>query len=403
MDLHIGEWISYLTRWTHLIAGISWIGSSFYFMWLDSSLEEPDDAARARNPDLEGSLWMTHSGGFYEVQRKRIGPGRMPKVLHWFKYEALFTWISGVFLLSIAYHVNAAGFMVDPSVSSVTPGQAVPLSVALIIASWFLYDSIWQFLGGRRPGIATAFSVFLAGGIAVAFCHLLAGRAAFIHFGALLGTWMVANVWVRILPAQQKMIDATAEGRAPDLALSAQAKRRSVHNTYMTFPVLFMMISNHYPHVTSGSLNWINLLLLTVLGASIRHVMVAKEGEGAWAAAPALGSLLALGLVSSGLGRVPLDGVTSAADAAPVHFKTAHSIITSRCVACHAEKPAIATYGPSPGGVRFDSPERIKSYAERIKFRAVLTRTMPLANQTGITDEERRTLGAWVDQGAKLE
>ncbi len=389
----MGDWLGYLIRWIHLITGISWIGSSFYFMWLDAALERPESG----KTDVEGYLWMVHSGGFYEVERKKIGPGSMPKTLHWFKYEALFTWISGISLLGVAYYHQAAAFMIDPAVSQLSPGTAVALSAATLFVSWFVYDGLWQSpIGKKAPQLASALSLIFAGALAFTFCKYLAGRAAFIHVGAMFGTWMVANVWVRILPAQQKMIDATKEGRTPDYALSGHAKRRSVHNTYMTFPVLFMMLSNHYPHTYSGSLNWVILLLLVILGASIRHVMVAKQGK--WAIAPAAASVVALAALAASPSPQASKDLGP-----PVAFKDAQAIITSRCVACHAQEPAIKTFGPAPGGVHFDSAERIRALAARIRFRVVETKTMPLANMTQITEEERATLGRWIDQGAKIE
>ena len=369
-------------------------------MWLDAHLEAPAVA----KSDVEGELWMVHSGGFYEVERKRIGPGRMPKTLHWFKYEALFTWISGAFLLGLVYYLNAAAYLIDPSTSQLSPGTAVGVGIGAIAASWFIYDGIWQFIGFKNSKLATVLSVLLAGSIAFEFCRLFTGRAAFIHVGAMFGTWMVANVWVRILPAQQKMIDATEQGRTPDYALSGHAKRRSVHNTYMTFPVLFMMLSNHYPMAYANGYNWLILLLLIVLGAGIRHVMVAKNGTGRWAVIPSAAALIGLVAVAGGI----LSGATPTSDGtlvmgAHVSFKQAQAVINTRCVECHSLHPTITNFGPTPGGIQFDSPERIRSLAERIKVRAVVTKTMPLANMTHISDEERDTLGRWIDQGAHTD
>jgi len=397
LDFHLSDWAAYLIRWVHLITGISWIGSSFYFMWLDAALEKPLE----NKPDVEGELWMVHSGGFYEVERKKITSANMPKTLHWFKYEALFTWISGIALLGVAYYLNASAYLVDPMVAELSPTQAVGGSIAALALSWFIYDGVWQSsIGKKNPGVATAISLILAGGFAYLFCKYLSGRAAFIHMGAMFGTWMVANVWVRILPAQQKMVDATREGRTPDYAHSGHAKRRSVHNTYMTFPVLFMMLSNHYAHTYSGPWNWVMLILLILFGASVRHVMVAKSGKGKWAAVPAAASLLGLVTLSSlgsGTGAGPSMGGPS------VRFAEAHAVIQGRCVSCHAKDPAIKTFGPMPGGVSFETPERIQSLAARIKFRVVDTKTMPLANLTKITEEERGILARWIEQGARID
>ncbi|MBS1963319.1 MAG: urate hydroxylase PuuD [Bdellovibrionales bacterium] len=397
IDLHFGDWSAYLVRWIHLITGISWIGSSFYFMWLDAALEKPV----ANKPDVEGELWMVHSGGFYEVERKKITAANMPKTLHWFKYEALFTWTSGICLLGIVYYGNASAYMIDPSVANLTPAQAVGGSLAALAISWFLYDGLWQTVGKSKPGLATGVSLAIAAAFAFLFCHFLSGRAAFIHMGAMFGTWMVANVWVRILPAQQKMIDATREDRPVDYAHSGHAKRRSVHNTYMTFPVLFMMLSNHYAMTYSGQKNYVMLILLILFGASVRHVMVAKEGKGTWAAIPAAISLLALVALSSQFTRPVGDATASVGP--PVPFSDVHAIIQSRCVSCHSKDPVIKTFGPMPGGISFETNERIHSLAARIKFRAVITKTMPMANMTKITEEERTTLGRWIDQGAKVD
>ena len=400
LDIHFGDWTAYLVRWVHLITGISWIGSSFYFMWLDAALEKP----AVPKPDVEGELWMVHSGGFYEVERKKITAGNMPKTLHWFKYEALFTWISGVCLLGIAYYGNPSAYMVDPAVANLTPVQAVGGSIVALTLSWFIYDGLWQLVGKKQPGVATVVSLLLAAAFAFLFCHYLSGRAAFIHMGAMFGTWMVANVWVRILPAQQKMIDATRENRTPDYAHSGHAKRRSVHNTYMTFPVLFMMLSNHYAMTYSGSRNWIMLILLILFGASVRHIMVAKEGKGKWAVAPAILTLLGLVTLAADRGPSSSPGISGSTAAGPaVAFKDVHAIIQSRCVSCHAKDPVIKNFGPMPGGVSFETNERIQSLAPRIKFRAVVTKTMPLANMTQITEEERNTLGRWIEQGAKVD
>ena len=407
--MHFADWAGYLIRWFHVIAGISWIGSSFYFMWLDAYLEKPETL----KPDVEGELWMVHSGGFYEVERKRIGAGRMPKTLHWFKYEALFTWISGAFLLGIVYYMNASAYMIAPG-SRITPHEAVLIGVGTIALSWFVYDGIWQLLGQKLPRLATALSVALAGGLAFFFCEIFTGRAAFIHVGAMFGTWMVANVWVRILPAQQKMIDATQQGRTPDYALSGHAKRRSVHNTYMTFPVIFMMISNHYAVAYGGPWNWAILFCLVVFGACTRHVMILKDRpeskKTGKSFAPALTAAVLSAIAAAGMILIAADvGSTGSATAeasrarARVPFQQVQAIIDNRCVKCHSIHPQITTFGPTPGGIQFDSPQRIKSLAERIKLRAVVTKTMPFNNLTGITEQERETLGRWVDQGAHID
>jgi len=402
LNLHLQDWLNLLVRWTHLITGISWIGSSFYFMWLDSHLTVSETPDAAHKKDVEGELWMVHSGGFYQVERKKIGPGTMPKVLHWFKYEALFTWMSGMFLLGIVYYLTGGIYLIDPAVAPISFARAASIGIGSLVVTWFVYDLLWQTVGKRFEGIATTLTLALGGITAYGLCHALSGRAAFIHFGAILGTIMVANVWVRILPSQQKMIDATKEGRSPDFTLSGHAKKRSVHNSYMTFPVLFMMLSNHYPNAYAHSSNWIVLLLLVLLGASIRHAMIGKNGSGQWAAAPAVSVLLVL-IFMTATPLTPPPDAHAKVEVARVTFHQVRQVIDQRCVSCHSTKPKDQSFGPSPGGVIFAANERIRDLAARIKERAVDTKTMPLGNKTGMTDDERKLLGRWIEEGATLE
>jgi uncharacterized membrane protein len=394
MTAHLGDWLNLLLRWAHLIAGIAWIGSSFYFIWLDSKLTAPAPL-RER---VEGEVWMVHSGGFYLVERRRLGPGRMPPVLHWFKWEAAITWITGIALLAIVYYLSGGVFLVDPAVSSIGVGQAIALAVALLVVSWFGYDALWNSRVAEREGAATGLSLALLAGVVFGLCRALSGRAAFIHVGAMLGTLMVANVWLRILPAQQRMIDATAAGREADYTEGERAKRRSVHNTYMTYPVLFIMLSNHFPATYGHRLNWLILALLIVAGAAVRHAMVAGASprSGRWALVSALASLAVV--VGLTVPRRP----AAATGAGAVFFAEAREIINRRCLSCHSAYPTDGAFTTAPLGVTFDTPEQIANRAERIRARAVETRTMPLANQTGMTDRERDALARWIALGAPL-
>ncbi|MBI3555066.1 MAG: urate hydroxylase PuuD [Deltaproteobacteria bacterium] len=389
------EWLNLFVRWIHLIAGISWIGSSFYFMWLDAHIAEPEHPREG----VEGELWMVHSGGFYQVEKRLIRPGEMPKILHWFKWEATFTWLSGFVLLGIVYYTTGGMYLVDPAVSSLSPGAASAIGLGLLVSAWFIYDLIFQSPLGKTGKAASAVSIFLIIGVAYGLCHLFSGRAAYIHVGAMFGTLMVLNVWVRILPAQQAMIDATKEGRKPDYSLGLAAKRRSVHNTYMTFPVLFIMLSNHYPMTYAHPMNWVVLLLLVGAGAGVRHYMVAKDRRAVWILLPVGAALLALFVMTA---PQPTPAVGSGAGPA-VPFTSAYAVISSRCFACHSSHPTDDIFKVAPNGVTFDSPERVKALAPRIRERVVVLKTMPLANKTGISQEERDLLGRWIDGGAKLE
>jgi uncharacterized membrane protein len=391
---HLAEWLNLALRLFHLIAGIMWIGSSFYFVWLDSSLEKPDPP----KPDVEGELWMVHSGGFYSVEKRLIRPGQMPKILHWFKYEALFTWISGIFLLGIVYYLGDGIQLIDPATARITYVQAVGISLGLIVVSWLVYDLLWKFVGPKLPGVCTAISLALLGGVIWGLCQVFTGRAAYIHVGAILGTIMVANVWMRILPSQQKMIDATQAGRDADFSHGLAAKRRSMHNSYVTIPVLAIMLSNHYPVAFGHAFNWLILILIFVAGAGARHLMITYEKKKAawWMLAP-------VGAAIAGLLFLTWPPATEADTGPRVPFAEANDIIVRRCLQCHSTQPTDDTFRTPPNGIVFENPQSVQALAPRIRFRSVETSTMPLANKTGMTDEERRTLGRWIAQGARTE
>jgi uncharacterized membrane protein len=384
----LSDWTNLLLRWTHFIAGIAWIGSSFYFIWLDRALTK----SAQPKAGVEGDLWMVHSGGFYQVEKRRPGPGEVPPVLHWFKWEALFTWITGISLLVLLYYLSGA-YLLDPAVSSISRATATLLGIGLLVIGWLVYDGLWR--SPLAPPIATAISLALLVAATVVFCRLLSGRAAFMHVGALLGTIMVANVWMRILPAQQQMLDATRAGRPADFTLGERAKQRSVHNSYMTFPLLFIMLSNHFPATYAGPLNWLVLLLLCVAGGAVRHAMIGRGTKSRWALAPALGALAGAMVFAR-----PTAPTAAASDVPP--FQAVRAVIAQRCQPCHSQYQSDRSLGPAPGGVTFDTPESIARLAERIRVRAVETKTMPLANKTGITEAERDLLARWIAAGAPL-
>lgn len=392
------EWIGLAVRWAHLIAGIAWIGSSFYFIWLDAHLE-PADPAR-NEPDLEGSLWMVHSGGFYEVQRKKIGPGRMPKVLHWFKWEAMITGITGCLLLGLVYYSTRGLYLVDPAILNISPLAASLLGMGLLVLGWFVYDALWQTLGQRAPRAATLVSLVLLAAVVLFATRTFSGRGAFIHVGALLGIIMVVNVWVRILPAQSAMIRATEEGRTPDFSNSVRAKTRSVHNSYMTFPVLFVMISNHFPGTWGAPQRALVLGLLIAIGMGARYLMIGKSPKKHWVLAPLAVAFVAVVLLTR---PVPLaaQGATANAAGPEPSFGQVQAVVVARCVACHSTSPRIASFGAAPGGVNFEVPGTLHRYAKRIQERVVETRTMPLGNMTLMTEDERALLARWIAHGAR--
>ncbi|GAC1393336.1 MAG: hypothetical protein NVSMB47_00460 [Polyangiales bacterium] len=278
---NVSEWLHLLLRWMHVIAGIMWIGSSIFFNWLDSHLEKPAiigagpdgvDGPRAKKAGVEGVLWMVHSGGFYEVEKKLVAPEELPPVLHWFKWEAAFTWISGISLLVLLYYLDGGILLVDPNVSAISVRAAIGIGLTTLLVSWAIYDTVWSSpLGKGRGEGAIAITVAMILGVAILLSRLLSGRAAYMHVGAMIGTWMVANVWMRIIPAQRAMVDAVKAGKAPDPERGRKAKQRSKHNNYFTYPVLFVMVSNHFPNTYGVKLGWLILAGFFVLGAGIRH------------------------------------------------------------------------------------------------------------------------------------
>jgi uncharacterized membrane protein len=397
MTSWLGDWANLLLRWTHFIAGIAWIGSSFYFIWLDRAIAAPPQP----RPGVEGDLWMVHSGGFYQVEKRKPRPGEVPPVLHWFKWEALFTWITGISLLVLIYYLSDA-YLLDPNISRIGRGTAIPLGIGLLVVGWLFYDWLWSSSLAARRSLATTISLVLLGAVTYLLCRVLSGRAAFMHIGSLVGTIMVANVWLRILPAQREMLAATRAGRPADFTLGERAKQRSVHNSYMTFPLLFIMLSNHYPATYSSPVNWLVLACLFVAGAAVRHAMIGRGARSRWALAPA--GLALAGAMFFSTPRALEGGGTRGAgssDTVP-SFAAVRSVIAQRCQPCHSNYQTDRSVGPAPGGVTFDTPESIARLAERIRVRAVETKTMPLANKTGMTQEERDLLGRWVAAGAPL-
>ena len=390
------DWLNIGFRWTHLIVGIGWIGTSLYFMWLDAALIRANLRA-----DVEGYAWLLHSGGFYLVERRKLPPGQLPSPIHWFKWEAALTFLTGFPLLVLVYYVTGGVYLVDPAVSTITPGWAVVVGVGLLIAAWIAYDLLWTSpLARGRGRAAVVVSWVLLFAVVVALTRVLSGRAAFIHVGAMLGTIMVANVWMRIIPAQRDQIGAATAGRTPDATLSTRAKQRSTHNSYVTFPVIFTMLSNHYPMTYGHPLNWLVLSLLIVVGVAARQIMLARDkGKPAdWWLLPAAAALAVAVYLTS---PAWLARGTVAGDR--VAFTAVKGVIERRCVSCHSRTPTDEVFRLAPNGVTFDAPESIRAHAETIRTRVVLLRNMPLGNKTGMTDEERALLGRWLAQGAPLD
>jgi len=278
MDSLLQEWLDLVVRWVHVIAGIAWIGSSFFFMWLDAHLEKPSAPRRG----IEGELWMTHSGGFYRVEKIKIAPEEMPRSLHWFKWEAAFTWLSGVTLLAVVYYLGSGLDFLDPSLARLGSVGVTVIGFAVLGIAWLIYDALYMSPLARTQ-LAALIGTALLVAAAYVFSQYMSGRAAYLHVGAIMGTIMAANVWVRIIPAQRELVAATKAGRVPDERLGLRGKQRSVHNNYLTLPVVFIMISNHFSSTWGHALNWLVLAGLALVGAGVRHYFnLRNKGENAW-------------------------------------------------------------------------------------------------------------------------
>ena len=393
------EWANLLVRWLHIITGIAWIGASFYFVWLDNSIRPPAPGSDLAKKGVSGELWAVHGGGFYNPQKYLVAPAELPKELHWFKWEAYSTWLSGIALLTIAYYFNAQAMMIDKSVADLTSLQAVGIGIGTLVVGWTVYDLLCRSPLGRHDAAFGVVIFALIVGAAYGLTHVLSGRAAYIHIGALIGTIMVGNVLMLIIPGQRKMVEAMSAGRMPDPIHGQKAKQRSVHNNYFTLPVLFIMISNHYAMTYRNDRAWLVLAFIMAAGVFIRHFFnLRHKGRVEWRY-PAIGVAL-LAAVAVAIAPPKPAPVVAAADPA-AEFAKVKAVIDARCLACHAAHPTQEGFTAPPLGVAFDSAQQVHQNAEKIYKQVVQTKAMPLANLTHMTDAERAQIAAWYESGAK--
>jgi len=396
MEAHLIEMLGMLLRWLHVIAGIAWVGSSFYFVWLDDSLEPPPPGSPEADKGVSGELWAVHGGGFYNPQKYAVAPARLPERLHWFKWEAYTTWLSGTALLALVYWMRAQAMMVDPTVASLGPAQAVAIGVASMLGSWLAYDLLCRSPLGRSDGAVAAVTFALLTLLAWGLSRTLGGRAAYIHVGTAIGTIMAANVFFVIIPGQKRMVEAMRAGRRPDAADGARGKQRSVHNNYLTLPVVFAMISNHYAATYAHPHAWAVLALIGAAGVLIRHFFNRRhKGARPW---PCLGAAAAL-LVGVAVWTAPHVQALPPVQG-PVTLDRVRAIAGQRCVACHAQAPTFPGITQPPAGVVLQGADAVVQNAQRIYQQVVVTRIMPLGNATHMTDEERAVIAAWVAAGA---
>jgi uncharacterized membrane protein len=392
----LSELADLLLRWFHVIAGIMWIGNSLLFNWLDRNL--------VPKQGTDGEIWLLHSGGFYQIEKKMLRPYQMPDKVHWFMWQNLSTWVSGILLLVVVYYMGESAWLVDPGAGHVSYSTAVSAAVGTLLGGWVVYDLVCRSPLRHRPLVGGAICLALLFAAAWGLCQVMTPRAAFIHVGVLLGTLMTGNVWMVIIPSQRDLVSATRDGREQDRSLSLRAKQRSIHNNYMTFPLIFIMVSNHFPSTYSHRLNWLILAVLMVGGALVRHFMNIRFGFARWRPAIAASAVATIAVAYAIVSTPASSGASDAELAAgpPVPFESVQAIVSLRCVSCHSATPSDQLFRAAPNGLMLDTPDQIIAAARRIRVR-VEGRTMPFANRTHMTDDERTTVVRWVAQGAALK
>ena len=397
LDPYLTDWLDLLLRWLHVVAAVVWIGTSFYFVALDSHLFRPRER-RDREEGVGGETWEIHGGGFYRVQKYGVAPKTLPEPLHWFKWEAYTTWLSGFALLVVLYYLDADTYLVDPAVADIDEQSAVAISLGLLAVSWFVYDGLCRVLGGREVLLAAALVAFVAVS-AYAVSEVFSARALPIQLGSMLGTMMVGNVLFVIIPGHWELVRAKQAGQEPDPVHGIKGKQRSVHNNYLTLPVVLAMLGPHFPFAFARAHGWVVLLSLMLVGAWVRHFFnLRHRGRTVWT----IPVTAAVAVVAIAIAVRPEDDGAAAGADPPVPFAQVAAIVEQRCATCHSTNPSDASFSAPPAGIAFDTPEQIRARADAIEEQAVRTRAMPLGNATGMTDEERELLGRWIDQGAKV-
>jgi len=392
------DWASLIFRWLHVVAAMAWIGSSFYFIHLDLSLQDCKDLPEG----VGGEAWQVHGGGFYRIMKFLVAPKAMPDKLTWFKWEAYTTWLSGFMLVVIVYYLDADLFLVDKSVLDLTPTQAALFSLVSLVLAWLLYEGACRSrLAEHELALVIGGYVFLVG-LTYAFTHVLSGRGAFNQIGAIIGTIMVANVFLVIIPNQRKTVAALLAGEPPDPKLGKVGKQRSVHNNYLTLPVIVLMISNHYPLLFATRYNWLIVAIVLALGPVIRHFFNSRHsGRGSpwwvWGVA-AVGMLAIAFLSAAGPREANRRDVTG--DVSGASFAEVQRIIGTRCSMCHAAEPVWPTLAMAPKAIRLGDADEIRRHARLIGRNAAWSSAMPPGNITGMTSSERATIAAWLAAGA---
>jgi uncharacterized membrane protein len=387
------EWLNIVVRVMHFTFGIAWIGASFYFVFLENALNRTENV----RDELAGNLWAIHGGGFYYLEKYKVAPKIIPKHLHWFKYEAYFTWVSGFALLFIIYYFNSSAMLIDKNVMTLTSTQAIAIGIGSFVAAWIIYDQLCKSPLRKKPILFALTGIIILIGFAYFYSHVFSARAAFIHFGAMIGSIMVANVFFVIIPSQKAMVKAAKKGIPPDPQKGKNALFRSIHNNYFTLPVLFVMVSNHFPSTFGNPYQWIILAAITIGAAGVKHWLNLREqGKlSVWILPASVLILLAASYISA--------PQPSNVKCKEVSFTEVNYIIQQRCISCHSSKPTDDIYKAPPNGVKYDTPLEVAAKKDLIMQRVVVTKTMPQNNKTNMTPEERDLIRCWIEQGASLK
>ncbi|WPC06906.1 urate hydroxylase PuuD [Pseudomonas benzenivorans] len=434
MEAHLTEWLNLGIRWVHMITGIAWIGASFYFVWLENNLNRSNP-----REGLSGDLWAIHGGGIYHLEKYKLAPPKMPENLHWFKWEAYFTWLSGVALLMVVYYLNPSLYLIAPG-SDMAPAVAIAIGLGSLVAGYVAYHFLCDSALGKQPALLGAVLFVLLIAAAWGFSLIFSGRAAYIHVGAIIGTIMVGNVFFTIMPAQRALVKAIEENREPDPVLPAKGLLRSRHNNYFTLPVLFIMISNHFPSTYGSQYNWLILAGIAMLAVLVRHYFNTRHDSNrfAWTLPAAALGMICLAYVTAPVrpapsaapvavsqqavdasvtkvetlpaeqSSAPAEQASAAAqpdatpaDGADSNFAKVNSVIQERCTVCHSASPSSPMFSSAPAGLMLDTPQQIQQQAAKIHAQSVASQIMPLGNITQMTQEERDLIGAWIAQGAQ--
>ena len=396
METYLLDWLELVLRWLHVITGIAWIGASFYFVWLDNSLEEPP--RWKIDSGVKGELWAVHGGGIYEVGKYRLGPAKLPETLHWFKWEAYSTWLSGMVLMVLIFYVGADTYLIDPRIAELSRIEAIILGISFVVGGWLIYELLCSTaIVTNGPAIALCL-IFSAAVASWALTSLFSGRGAFIHLGAMIGTIMAGNVFRVIIPSQRALVAAIEAGEELDPAWGAKAKLRSTHNNYFTLPILFIMVSNHYPMTYAHTHNWLILLALIMISAYARHFFNLRH-RGIFRPSILVTSVIATSALAWVL--MPVRAVPETKATSSISDMEVTALISEHCVSCHAAQPSHPAFTSAPGGIALETIAQIKRWSTQIKAAAVDTEDMPMVNSTNMTADERQALGQWIEKIAE--